>query len=80
MDLLDIEITPRPGTGLAAYAVQLERARGLLDRLADKIDNLTADAAITPDGMLDANRPCWGHAGTLQYINERLADLLGDNG
>lgn len=84
LDLLEIEITPKPGTLLEAYKQALGRTFELAERLADRINDLTAEAAFEPF-TLDRqgwahDRDCTAQIAALAHINGKLAAALGEAG
>lgn len=79
IDLLEIEIAPAPGTLLEAYKQALGRTFELAERLADRINDLTAEAAIEPEGWA-LDRDCTAQIAALAHINGKLAAALGEAG
>lgn len=75
IDLLEIETTPAPGTLLAAYKQALGRTFELVERLADRINDLTVGAEL--DTRLG---DCTAEIAALVHINGKLAAALGEAG
>ena len=55
-------------TAAASYAENQAEAQDLLKRIAGQLKTHKAEQAKSPDS--------WGHAGSLGYVNEQLAQLL----
>ena len=57
-----------PENAAARYAENQAEAQDLLKRIAGHLKAHEAEQAKSPDS--------WGHAGSLGYVNEQLAQLL----
>ena len=55
-------------TAAASYAENHAEAQDLLKRIAGQLKAHKAEQAKSPDS--------WGHAGSLGYVNDQLAQLL----